>query len=174
MLTEPQLITQIAAYFVLPSLLLVAAASDVASLKIPNWTSAVLAASFFPVAILAGLEFRAIGLHAAVGLASLGVGFLFFIKRWVGAGDVKLLAAIALWFGPKLVLGFLVATSVFGGILAVLILLMRYYVPMFVPGARLARFLDERGLAIPYGAALGAGALALYPQTEIFVALMSH
>ena len=39
--------------------------------------------------------------HVAAGLAVLAFGVLLFIPGWFGGGDAKLMAAIALWIGPR-------------------------------------------------------------------------
>ena len=50
------------------------------------------------------------------------VGFVLFACNWLGAGDVKLLAALALWAGPAGTLGLVTWTALGGGVLAVIVL----------------------------------------------------
>jgi len=76
-----------------------AAVSDVRARRVSNRLNLWL--------LLAGLAWRASAIDAvAVGLGIagmlVGVAVLFvpFAARWVGAGDVKLLAAIGTWLGP--------------------------------------------------------------------------
>lgn len=52
--------------------------------------------------------------------AVLGVGFLLFRRRLIGAGDVKLMAVLCLWVGAEMQLAFLAVTSVAGGVLVLL------------------------------------------------------
>ncbi len=165
---------QTTAYFFLPALLTIAALSDLATLRIPNWISIAIVAGFALAAPLAGLSLARIGLHAGIGSAMLMVGFFIFARGWAGAGDIKLLVATVFWMGPTFALDYVSFAAVLGGVLAVLVLALQYFVPMFAPGCRLARHLHERGNTLPYGIALSAGALLVYPQTEIFRGLAMH
>ncbi len=58
-------------------------------------------------------------------LAILVVGFLFQVKGWVGAGDVKVMTALAFWFGSHAGT-FLIVTSLLGGILVLALPLLRW------------------------------------------------
>ncbi len=50
-------------------------------------------------------------------LAVFAVGAAFFLLRLTGGGDVKLLAVLALWAGPTLILPSLILTGLAGGVL---------------------------------------------------------
>lgn len=161
---------QLTALAILPPLALVAAASDAARLKIPNAVSAALALLFFPAALAAGLDGAAIALHAGMGFGALALGFLLFTRNWVGAGDAKLFAALALWMGFPGTLEFALVTALIGGALTLALLAARRALA-FVPPSRLIAAIERRTKHIPYGVALAGGALVTYPQTEIFLAL---
>ena len=97
----------------LGTLLAVAVAADVAQRRIPNVVVA-------PIA-MAGLAAQwAIGGPSAAGLSALGaLGVLvLLILPWMsgklGGGDVKLIAATAIWIGPSGLLPFLAFTAVAG------------------------------------------------------------
>jgi len=64
-------------------------------------------------------------------LAGLAVGlalFLpFFLLGGMGAGDVKLLAALGAWLGPGQVFWLAIYASLFGGVLAVVVAVGRGY-----------------------------------------------
>ena len=97
---------------------------------------------------------------------------VLFAFNLVGGGDAKLMAAGALWMGFDLALPFLAYITIFGGMLSLVILAYR----RFVPGAILAlpgwaMRLHQHGGGIPYGIAIAAAGLALYPQTPFFTAL---
>ncbi|MGA3065914.1 MAG: A24 family peptidase [Tepidisphaeraceae bacterium] len=82
------------------ALLGVAAVTDILWRRIPNWlTVALMAAGLVRAAWLFGLQ----GLdHSALGLVVGGsLGFALFAMSALGGGDVKLLAAIGAWMGPK-------------------------------------------------------------------------
>jgi prepilin peptidase CpaA len=161
---------QLAALGVFPPLLVLAAANDVARLKIPNWVSALLALSFFPMAVLAQFSASAIGLHAAVGAGALVLGFSLFARNWIGAGDAKLFAAIAMWMGWPGAGEFTFVTVLIGGALALSLLLLRKAVAYAPPWPWLEG-VERRTKHVPYAVALSGGALIAYPSSSLFLAL---
>ena len=95
----------------------VAAITDVREHRIPNRLT-------YP-AMLAGLAMQAVcfGWHGllsslAGGLVAGGILVLFYVIRAMGAGDVKLAAALGFMVGFKDVIQLLAATAIAGGILA--------------------------------------------------------
>ena len=86
----------------------------------------------------------------------------------------KLFAAAALWFGHQHFLDFAVIAGLLGGALTLAIVLGRN-VPLPEILARqgwLARLHDTKE-GVPYGIALAAGALIVYPQTGWMAAIAS-
>jgi prepilin peptidase CpaA len=67
------------------------------------------------------------GVGTAIGGWALGVGLFipFFLLRGMGAGDVKLLAALGAWVGPISLLSLTFYTAVSGGVMALLVVLWR-------------------------------------------------
>ena len=135
-------------------LLLLAALEDLWRLQINDWVcGAIAAGAFLAVAIdgPAGQLWENLLLFAMV----LGLGTLLFVRGWMGGGDVKLLAASALWFDLDQGWKMLVAVAIAGGLETLLIMALR-----MLPWPQSARnkigFLqgDE---GIPYGVAIGAG-----------------
>jgi prepilin peptidase CpaA len=155
---------------ILPALLLAAAVSDIVSFKIPNFLQGALIAAFVAYAAAAGLSWPAMGWHAVAGICGLIVGFAFFALGWVGGGDAKLFAAVALWLGfADLPTYALVASVLGGGLTLALLALRRFPLPAFLGDQGwLLRLHDEKA-GIPYGVALAAGAFFILPQTEIFL-----
>jgi prepilin peptidase CpaA len=101
------------------------------------------------------------GGHLLSGGIALALGMVAFARGWVGGGDAKLLAAVALWAGTDLLLPLLVVTSAFGAVLALSLLWMRQLawpgcLPALAPGA-----------PIPYGVAIAAGAVWLVPHLPV-------
>ncbi len=94
---------------------------DYSQRRVPNWLNAAIAAAGF---MFQGYYF---GLHG-VWTACLGfvVGFGLLIVPWMmhgmGAGDVKLMAAIGAWFGPWLTLISFAAGALIGGVIAVIMI----------------------------------------------------
>ena len=77
----------------------------------------------------------------------------------MGGGDVKLAAALALWFPPFTTLKFLVIMSIAGGLLTVVVLLLHKF-----RGKRQSRATSRRQTEVPYGVAIAVGALWILAQ----------
>jgi len=151
---------------VLPLLMILAGAGDVLTMRIPNWLTLAVAASFFPLAFMTGLPLSGLALHVAVGIAMFAAGFLLFSVGLFGGGDAKLLAAAALWFGWPGLVPFLVFTVFAGGVLALTIGLWSLLnVSSEVKGGLIFRRLGGLKPNVPYGFALAAGALLAFPET---------
>ncbi|MDX2276482.1 MAG: prepilin peptidase [Hyphomonadaceae bacterium] len=140
-------------------LLLVAATSDVATMTIPNWVCAALAAAFPIAALASGVPLATIGFHLLWGFAILAVGFLLFQINVFGGGDAKLIAAAAVWTGFAAFGPFLLWTALAGGVLALVLLIARHFVkPAEQRPAFVNRLLKIRG-GVPYGVAIMTGGL---------------
>lgn len=114
------------AYELLIPLVLAAAVSDLRGRRIPNWLTG--------SAALAGLLLNAWtggghGLFSGVSGLFLGLGLLipFYAAGGMGAGDVKLMAAIGALLGPKAVFLAFLFSALVGGAYAVLTLLAHGY-----------------------------------------------
>lgn len=142
---------------------------DLTTMTIPNWLTLALAAAFLVFAPLAAMPLAEIALHAAVGFAALLVGMGFFAMRWIGGGDAKLMAAVALWVGWAQALPYFVIASLLGGALTLLILGFRNLpLPAVLVRQQWLSRLHDRGEGVPYGMALAAAALLIFPETDIF------
>jgi prepilin peptidase CpaA len=157
--------------FVFPILMAYAAATDVLTMRIPNAVSLALAGSFFVVAVLAGLPVDQMLLHFGVGAGVLLLGMLLFSLRYVGGGDAKLLAAAALWMGYEQLLPLVVFVAVIGGALALLLLAYRRTPASAFPLPEWALRLHRTEVGMPYGVAIAAGALLVYPMTSLALLL---
>lgn len=164
---------QLAILTVLPGAVAFAGAMDLLTMKIPNRISAILVLAFFPLAALAGMDAWQVLDHLGAGVLVLIVGILLFIPGWFGGGDAKLMAAIALWVGFDNLLLYVVYVGVAGGILATLFSTARAVpLPRIFLGEAWALRLHKTDAGIPYGLALAAGALLVYPQTVWFASLI--
>ncbi|HKY82450.1 MAG TPA: prepilin peptidase [Sphingobium sp.] len=144
------------------SLLLVAAAiEDMAKLRISNIFPMLVMALFVGWVVATGWQ-NDIWRNGTLFLAVFALGCGLFALRWMGGGDVKLLAACALWFDWNAALPWFVYVTVGGGILAFLIMAGRRLVPRTVrEGSSLAIFAPSG--PIPYGVAIALGTImALY------------
>lgn len=149
------------------ALMLAAAASDIATMTIPNWVSIALAVIFPAAAFAAGAAPMAVGLQIAYGVAALVVVFILFQLNIMGGGDAKLIAAACLWLGPAATPNFIVWTTIAGGVLAMVALAARRIAQPSPSGPAFMNRLLSPNRGIPYGVAICAGALAALPNTWI-------
>jgi len=142
---------------------------DLTTMTIPNWLTSTLALLFFVVAPLTGMGMTDIAQHTVICLLTLVVGMGFFAKGWIGGGDAKLMAAVALWIGWGQALPYFLIASVLGGGLTLAILGYRNLpLPAFMLRHAWAMRLHDRAEGVPYGLALAAAGLLIFPDTEIF------
>jgi prepilin peptidase CpaA len=145
-------------------ILCAAAVSDFRRLRIPNWTSVALFLLFFAYAALPGKEFNVVH-HFSVAVIVFLVGLLLYYMGVFSAGDVKLMAAVALWAGPTDILSLVLITAVVGGLLGIAVIILRKAPPLILFGRMISldRVLPrwaKHGL-VPYGIAIVGGALWL-------------
>lgn len=150
-----------------------AALTDIADLKIANWIPVALIALFalYAVGGYTGLGLKPVPLHWHLGIALmvLAVGFCVFALKVMGAGDIKLMTAVALWAGPSKIVPFIFYTSLVGAALGVVILAGSIHLKRVGSGApsnMISRLLPSwvrRGV-IPYGVAICVGALSTVPS----------
>jgi prepilin peptidase CpaA len=161
------MLLDLARLFLFPALMAFAATSDLLTMTISNRVSLLLIAGFFLLAAISGMSLQAIGWHTLAGLSVLAVAFTCFAFGWIGGGDAKIAAAAALWFGFSYLLDYLVLASVAGGVLTLLILLFRGGpLPPFLASQDWLARLHNKNTGIPYGIALAAAALLIYPDTD--------
>ena len=135
--------------------LLVAAFTDLRSRQISNKLNAGIALCAPLFWWTAGLSLGDIAWQLGVALLALVILAGLFALRWMGGGDVKLLAALALWVKPAVFLNLIVAMALIGGVLTLAF------------GAwHIARRQRDR-LAIPYGVAIAAAALLVLGDTYL-------
>ncbi len=143
------------------ALTLVAAYIDLVSYRIPNSLVLALIALFLVVALIHRNEVEWLS-HLGAGIIVLGSGIFLYGIRQMGAGDVKLLTALALWAGviPLIPLLFYVSLCGLAGMLV--IVLLRIVVPRFQPSLADKRALPRvlaKGQGIPYAVGIGPGAI---------------
>ena len=157
----------IARMLLFPALMAFAASSDLFTMTISNRVSLALVAGFLVLARASGMGLTDMLAHAGAGAAVLAIGFTCFAMGWVGGGDAKVPAAVALWFGFDHLLNYLLYASLFGGALTILLLEFRQWpLPYALSGQAWLLRLHARETGIPYGIALAIGALMIYPETE--------
>jgi prepilin peptidase CpaA len=155
-----------------PAMMAFAASSDLFTMTIANRVSLILVGGFVFLAVMTGMSPSDMLWHFGAGGAMLIVTFVLFACGWIGGGDAKLAAATALWLGFAHLPDYLIYSSILGGALTLLLLQFRA-VPL--PPALARREWVERlhrtGGGVPYGIALAAAALLIYPHTEWMTAL---
>ena len=140
----------------LTALLVAAAAEDSVRLRISNVTVLLVIGAAVVAAIVVGPAL-ALWQNLAVFAALLAVGTPMFAAGKLGGGDVKLLAAVGLWFNLKGALWMLLDVVLAGGILAILIIALRSL--GWSEKMRRRAVILRPGGGIPYGVAIAAGAL---------------
>lgn len=150
--------------------LVVAALSDLVSLRIPNWLTGALALAF-PVAALiavhgvAGARIDWLS-HVEAGAAVFAGAAILFACRMLGGGDVKLLTAMALWSGLHLVVPLLFLVATIGGVFALVVLGLRQpvvQVSILAVLRRVPAFLYAR-MPIPYGLPIAIAGILTAPH----------
>lgn len=136
---------------------------DLFTMTIPNRITLALIAAFAVFAPLAGMGWETALWHIGVAIVVLVVGFGLFSLGVMGGGDAKLLAASALWFGTAFTLPYLLAASVMGGVLTLIIVIARrVHLPNALMSIAWIARLHDKKQGIPYGAALGPAALYVF------------
>ena len=134
-------------------ILVVAAVIDVRTFTISNRLNMV-------VALLAPVFWWSIGMplwpdiaiHVGVAVAVFVLLSIAFFMGMMGGGDVKLAAALALWFSPPATLRFLVFMSIAGGLLTLVVLVIHKVRS------------GEGRPKVPYGVAIAIGGLMILAQ----------
>ncbi len=138
---------------ILALLLVVAAVIDVRTFTISNRLN-------LGVALMAPLYWWSahlplwpdIGIQVAIAAGVFALLAVAFYAGMMGGGDVKLAAALALWFSPQSTLRFLVFMSIAGGVLTLVVV-------------GLHRLKKRPGKPeVPYGVAIAAGGLLILIQ----------
>lgn len=153
-------------------LLLVAAAVwDAVTLTIPNYlVLAVLA--LYAVSLTVKFDLSDILFDLLAAAIVFAVCFALFALGWLGGGDAKLAPGAVLWAGYDGFLEFVIAMTLAGGVLAIVLLILR-------AGLRTAGASQDRlpvvlqwASPVPYGIAISAGAiLVIWLQNSASLAL---
>jgi prepilin peptidase CpaA len=149
-----------------PAMMAFAASSDLFTMTISNRVSLILVGGFFALAWLGGIGAADMLPHLGAACVVLVMAFGCFARGWIGGGDAKLAAATALWLGFDHLLSYLVYASVLGGMLTLALLQFRMApLPDWLAGQEWVQRLHGKDAGVPYGIALAAAALAVYPDT---------
>ena len=142
---------------ILAAMLVVAATGDIRARRIPNTLNLAIAGLAVPFWFLSGY---ALWPDVALQLALAAGAFLFFALLFrigmMGGGDVKLLAALALWLPLASLVKLVVLMSLAGGVLT-LAMLVRH---------RAAKRTEK--LEVPYGVAIAFAGIWLIGERFLY------
>lgn len=152
---------------------LAGAISDARTRRIPNVLTG--------TAMLAGLllhfgldGWRGMGLAALAALIAFAIFLIFFLAGGMGAGDVKLMTAVACLAGSHFVVELLVMTAIAGGVMAIALAAMRGRLKQMILNVLMLlshhkheglrphpelNVTNKSTLRLPYGLAIAAGCL---------------
>jgi prepilin peptidase CpaA len=142
----PIMVVDLVRLILFPTIMAFAASSDLLTMTISNRVSIVLVGGFFALALMTGMGMAEVLSHTGAAAVVLVVSFGFFTRGWIGGGDAKLAAATAMWLGFGYLMNYLVYASLLAG---------QYW----------AQRLHRQDGDVPYGIALAAAALLVYPDT---------
>ena len=155
-----------------PAAMALAASMDLLTMTIPNRLCWALAAGYCVLATLCGVPHQDIFVNVSCGAFVLAVTFGLFTLGWIGGGDAKLAAATALWLGWGFILNYGLTSALYGGALTLAILLgRRATLPSWLAAQDWITRLHNPKSGVPYGIALAAAGMVIYPQTQIWQAL---
>jgi prepilin peptidase CpaA len=160
-----------------------AAVYDMRWRRIPNWLNltGVLAGLALNTALFGWEGLRLAGM--GIGLAML-VYFPLYIVRGMGAGDVKLMAAVGALVGPGTWLGIFILTAILGAAIGIVLLLLRRQLrgTLWNVGYILSELMHFRApyvgreeldvkhpltLSMPHGATIALGCIAFLAVAKV-------
>ena len=154
--------------WVFPALMVYAAMTDLVDRRIANWVSVALIGAFVVLAVVTWMPPAQVAIHLAIALSAFAFGFAMFALGKMGGGDVKLIAASILWFGPEAGFYYALSFSIAGLGVTVAFMALRHDAAQYLlatnPLTRPFAGRDPSGRDIPYGLAISLGALGVLPM----------
>lgn len=142
-------------------LLILAAIQDGWRLEISDWTCGAIAACAF-VAIALNGPIVGLWQNFLLFVAVLVIGTAMFARGWMGGGDIKLLAASALWFDLSSGWRLLVSIAVAGAIVALAVIVLRNLPWPDKVRQRVLLLRPREGIAYGIAIALGVALMAYW------------
>lgn len=153
---------------VLASWLVILACSDIFKRKLPNYLT--LGAIFVAVLTLVLFGNSLLGASISSCLVALTCALILtlpaYIVRWLGAGDVKMLSALALMTGLEFMLLSYAVAGILAGIIVLYSVIGQRYLPylnlyLTKLGLQLPIATVIKGRALPFGALMAFGGLLM-------------
>ena len=149
--------------------------SDWGGLTIPNIYPAGIIVSFlvgygaFFIFAPESVYFQDLKSHFLAAFLVFGISFVLFSLKVIGAGDSKLMSAVALWTGMQGLFSFLFFMGIGGAVLGVIALYVQKKKPIKTPkeGSWFDR-IQKGESAVPYGIAIAFGAVVSFVQIGYF------
>jgi prepilin peptidase CpaA len=149
-----------------PLLILQAMVGDARRMEISNHLNACLGLTGVGLAILKDPTLITLAWHVGTAALMFVAGYMLFLTRSMGGGDVKMLTALCLIFGPTQSLHVVVWMCLFGGVLTLTLLAFRRCpLPACWSPKEAIRRLHDPSEGVPYGIAIGAAALKVWWAT---------
>lgn len=139
--------------------LVVAAATDIHRRQIDNWLNAAIAIAAPAWWWASGMSlWPDVATQLGLALITFAICVGLFAMRAMGGGDVKLLAALALWITPAWFLNLILMMALLGGVLTIILAAWH----------KIRR--ERERLAIPYGVAIASAGLWTLASQFLFAA----
>ena len=144
-------------------LLLAASCCDVMKLRIPNLIPIGLVA-LFALQLIIGRGVQDPLDHLLAMALTLLILLPVFALNMLGGGDVKLLAAVALWLGTNKLAALLILVGIVGGIFALFWLALRWLIRIGLRDRNLPRSLQAHA-PLPFALPIMAVAVLLFERS---------
>jgi prepilin peptidase CpaA len=155
-----------------PAGMALAASLDLITMTIPNRLCLALALGFLVFAAITRAPMEFVLTNLSCGAVVLVAMFAMFSLGWIGGGDAKLAAATALWLGWSSLLDYSLSAAIYGGALTILLIFARKApLPQWLSRQAWIARLHNPKTGVPYGIALAAAGIMVYPQTALWRAL---
>jgi prepilin peptidase CpaA len=148
----------------LAALAIGAALSDWARYIIPNQIPIAVTGLFVVhagVMLVRGAAPMSLVWALVCGVAVFAGGAFLFAQKVLGGGDVKLMAALALWAGPQHIVEFILVTTLYGALLSAAFLLPAFRQKEEAADIHVGALTAAMKRRLPYGLAIATGAVVV-------------
>jgi prepilin peptidase CpaA len=148
---------------VLSCLMFTVIVTDTTRYTIPNWLVGALLLLYPVMLAVAQAPKPDWKTGLVIGVVVFALGFIIFILKVMGGGDIKLMTVLGIWAGREGIFQFLTMVALLGGALALILWTTRKVLPHFVDKSQsrpLPRILVDDNM-VPYGVAIAIAFLIL-------------